>query len=77
MKNFAMLYKMKEALQDFRANYNRLDPEWQEWIKYEIGQGYIEDIQDAFTQLENLELDKLDIKPFEVEAILDIRRQGE
>ena len=47
------------------------------WIKYEIGQGYIEDIQDAFTQLENLELDKLDIKPFEVEAILDIRRQGE
>lgn len=72
MKNFAMLYKMKEALQDFRAAYNQLDPEWQKWLKQKI---FVEDIFQAHYKLENIELDILNIKPFEIEGLLDIRQQ--
>lgn len=76
MKNFAMLYKMKESLQEFRAAYNRLDPEWQEWLKQRVNIEVVRVIviHDA---LENLEMNELDIDPYEVETLIEVREQGE
>ncbi len=73
MKNFAMLYKMKEALQDFWAAYNQLDPAWQEWLRHR-GNIEVQEIIETHNRLEDLEMDDLDIEPFEVEGILDIRQ---
>ncbi len=76
MKNFAMLYKMKESLQEFRAAYNRLDPEWQEWLKLKTDIE-VQKVMVVHDQLENLEMNELDIDPFEVEGVLDMRADEE
>ena len=71
-----MLYKMKEALHEFRAAYNKLDPEWQEWLKQRVNieVARVIVIHDA---LENLEMNELDIDPYEVETLIEVREQGE
>ena len=72
MKNFAMLYGMKERLQEFRNTFYQLDPEWQKWVEEKV---VVEDVFRVHNQLEDIEIFELNFGPAEIEQIT--RQQGE
>ena len=71
MRNFAMLYKMKEALHEFRTAYNRLDPEWQEWTDLYLS---VNNVLTVYDLLEEMEFDVLNLSLEEVNKIHDQRK---
>lgn len=77
MKNFAMIYKMKESLHEYRTAFNKLDPEWQEWIANYFNK---KDLSvrcpfDVYNILEDLQMNELDIEPYEIEVMMEVREQ--
>ena len=52
MRNLAMLYKMKEALEDFRAAYNRMDSDWQEWTNLYLDVSNVITVHDLLVEME-------------------------